>query len=575
MSETLKTLYTRLVTNKLHEVNHWHTAFMGTAAKVKTLTSDLAERDIDLSTDEETLRILLFEADNGVSAKGQSILQTGMDKALLGDVAFLHDLKAFLRDPILESFNTFKDSWIRVAEANEKNKNPLLWNRVAGAATRTVSTTADEPKFDHVFNWLQERGYLPKYSGEDGWYAKNLFLMKHLKEVFKDELALTSADEPCDDYYLSQFVWYLYENTDNPFALKKQLVKYGPPGTGKTYLSYQEAELAFKIWKSRFAQQLDFQFQSNYRLVQFHPSFSYEDFIEGMRPQLVDGQAQLTLQNGVFKDFCKSAAKWEIDLHPILTKEKKLGTLPKEKTIANLTLEELIKLQSKYSKSFEGKPYWDYLWALDAAKFSKVTLEEALPPYFFVIDEINRAELSRVFGELMICLEYRGSQGLGLIQTQYAGLNDKATSMIQNGESHHFFVPHNLYLLGTMNSIDRSVESFDFALRRRFRWELVLPDPGLVAFHWEQNHKKEWSGLGECLKALNKKISDNEHLGEDYQIGHAYLMNLRYTTPLNFSEVKKRIWNDSLAPLLHEYLRGTGDEKGTLKALGEAFGVKQ
>ena len=571
MSENLKTLYTRLVTNQLHVVNHWHTAFMGTAEKVKTLTSDLAEREIDLSTDEDTLRILLFEADNGVSAKGQSILQTGMDKALLGDAGFLQDLKAFLRIPTLKSFNTFKDSWIRVAETNKKNKNPLLWNRVAGAATRTVSTTADEPKFNHVFNWLQERGYLPKYSGEDGWYAKNLFLVEHLQEVFKDELAASTPENPCDDYYLSQFVWYLYENTDNPFALKKQLVKYGPPGTGKTYLSYQEAELAFKIWKSRFAQQSEFQFESNYRLVQFHPSFSYEDFIEGMRPQLVDGQAQLTLQNGVFKDFCKDAAKWEIDLHPIL---------PMGKTMANLTVSELFELRAKHSGVFQDKHHWDYLWALDSQQFAKVTLEEALPPYFFVIDEINRAELSRVFGELMICLEYRGSKGLGLIQTQYAGLNDDKTGMIQQKTSdglstQHFFVPHNLYLLGTMNSIDRSVESFDFALRRRFRWELVLPDPGLVTYHWEQKHKKEWSGLGACLKTLNKKISDNEHLGEDYQIGHAYLMNLRYTTPLNFSEVKKRIWNDSLAPLLHEYLRGTGDEKTTLEALGKAFGVKQ
>lgn len=566
MSENLKTLYTRLVTNQLHEVNKWHEAFMETAAKVKTLTSELANREIDPTADKETLHTLLFEANNGVSAKGQSILQTGMDEALLGDVGFLEDLKAFLHNPTLDLFNTFKNSWVRVAETNKKNKNPLLWNRVAGAATRTVSTTADEPKFNHVFNWLQERGYLPKYSGEDGWYAKNLFLVEHLQEVFKDELADSTPENPCDDYYLSQFVWYLYENTDNPFALKKQLVKYGPPGTGKTYLSYQEAELAFKIWKSRFAQQSEFQFESNYRLVQFHPSFSYEDFIEGMRPQLVDGQAQLTLQNGVFKDFCKDAAKWEIDLHPIL---------PDGKTMANLTLPELNELRAQNTSVFEDKPHWDYLWALDAAKFSKVTLEDALPPYFFVIDEINRAELSRVFGELMICLEYRGSKGLGLIQTQYAGLNDKATSMIQNGDSHHFFVPHNLYLLGTMNSIDRSVESFDFALRRRFRWELVLPNPELVAYHWEQKHKKEWSGLGECLKTLNKKISDNEHLGEDYQIGHAYLMNLRYTTPLNFSEVKKRIWHDSLAPLLHEYLRGTGDEKATLEALGEAFGVKQ
>lgn len=564
MSENLKTLYTRLVTNRLHEVSHWHTAFKRTATEVELFTKELADRDIDPSTDKEILHTLLFMADNGVSSKGSSILNTGMDDALVNDERFRSNLKTFLLEESKESFDQFKNTWSLIAEEQGKNKNRLLWNRVASAATRTLSTTADEPKFNHVFNWLQDRRYIEPYSGEDSWFAKNLFLMEQVRKTFKEELQSETAEKPCDEYYLSQFVWYLYENTDDPFFLKKQLVKYGPPGTGKTYLSHQEAKLAFDIWKSQFAGDSEFQFADYYRLVQFHPSFSYEDFIEGLRPELdANGQAQLTLQNGVFKSFCKDAAKWEIDLHLILQDGQ---------TTANLTLQELNELHAKSPEAFKGKHYWDYLWAIDADKFPKVTLEEALPPYFFVIDEINRAELSRVFGELMICLEYRGSKGLGLIQTQYAGLNDEATGMIQHGGTHHFFVPHNLYLLGTMNSIDRSVESFDFALRRRFRWELVLPDPGLVTYHWEQMHSN-WSGLGKCLESLNDKITKAEHLGEDFQIGHAYLMNLRYPTHLSFTEVKKRIWGDSLSPLLHEYLRGTGDETATLEALAKAFGI--
>lgn len=565
MSENLKTLYTRLVTNRLHEVSHWHKHFMETAEATRVFADQLETREIDPVGDREILNKILFDANNGISSKGQSILQIGMDEALLNDEDFRKNLKAFLRESKYDHFSTFRDSWSRVADAEKKYNNRLLWNRVAGAATRTVSTTADEPKFNHVFNWLLERRLIPAYSGESTWYAKNLFLMKHLKGVFKEELAENSSSKPCDEYYLSQFVWYLYENTDNAFSLKKQVVKYGPPGTGKTYLSRQDAELAFAIWKSRFADKSDYLFENHYRLVQFHPSFSYEDFIEGLRPKLVNGQAQLKLQNGVFKDFCRDAAKWEMDLHAV--------KLPSGKSIETLTLSELQDIRSKNQQVFEGKPYWDYLWELDAGEFPNVTLEEALPPYFFVIDEINRAELSRVFGELMICLEYRGSKGLGLIQTQYAGLNDEETGMIRQGGSHHFFVPHNLYLLGTMNSIDRSVETFDFALRRRFRWEEVLPDPGLVSFHWEQSHK-EWSGLGDSLKALNNKISTHEQLGEDYRIGHAYLMNLRYPQHLSFVEVKKRIWHDSLRPLLHEYLRGAGNEDETLALLGKAFGVK-
>ncbi|MFH4238343.1 AAA family ATPase, partial [Acinetobacter baumannii] len=86
-----------------------------------------------------------------------------------------------------------------------------------------------------------------------------------------------------------------------------------------------------------------------------------------------------------------------------------------------------------------------------------------IPPFFFIIDEINRAELSRVFGELMYCLEYRGVKGS--VKTQYANLNTKKTGILELGQTYQFFIPTNIYLIGTMNTIDRSVESFDFALR--------------------------------------------------------------------------------------------------------------
>ncbi len=102
-------------------------------------------------------------------------------------------------------------------------------------------------------------------------------------------------------------------------------------------------------------------------------------------------------------------------------------------------------------------------------------LTDHLPPFYFIIDEINRAELSRVLGEIMFALEYRGAEYK--IRTQYSSLisapDDPASFLFSEGTD-HFFIPHNLRLIGTMNVIDRSVESFDFALRRRFRWrELV------------------------------------------------------------------------------------------------------
>ncbi|MEO7489754.1 MAG: hypothetical protein ABIU77_21735, partial [Ferruginibacter sp.] len=179
------------------------------------------------------------------------------------------------------------------------------------------------------------------------------------------------------------------------------------------------------------------------------------------------------------------------------------------------------------------------------------------------------AELSRVFGELMYCLEYRGIAGA--IKTQYAHLNNEETGMIKIGEEYQFFIPQNIFLIGTMNTIDRSVESFDFALRRRFRWEEVMPDTTLLYYHLT-NYNQKWAGLADNLKTLNVEIEREPLLGRDFQIGHAYLWELHYSKELTIVEVRNAVWEDSIAPLLQEYLRGTGREDLLLIFAGK-FGI--
>ena len=144
--------------------------------------------------------------------------------------------------------------------------------------------------------------------------------------------------------------------------------------------------------------------------------------------------------------------------------------------------------------------------------------------------------------------------------------------MIKIGSGYQFFIPNNVYLIGTMNTIDRSVESFDFALRRRFRWEEVLPDMGVLKYHlFEKN--KAWTSLSDNLEMLNQKIVNEPLLGSDYQIGHAYLMNLKYPNSLALAEVRKLIWDDFVKPLLQEYLRGSGKENELISSFGKAFGL--
>ena len=562
-SAELKNLYVRLYVRNKAFADVWHGHFSETVKKVTEWKHVLAEREIHPEEDAKLLDLLITMEDNSVASCKMVARTHGEDlQGLLKDDTFLK----LLRNYLLQAENTdarryfaaMVQRWRELAGGTR-----VIWNRVAGAATERVSTTVSEGHFNRVYHWLNQRHLLPAAEDEaHDWLAKNDHLMAHFYAVFAAELEAGSIDEkPIDKNRLRQFVWLLSENTDASFAMKKQVVKYGPPGTGKTYLARNECEEAFDCWRRQFAPEWEESFEHHSTLVQFHPSFTYEDFIEGMRPKrMKHGKSELVLQNGVFKSFCRKAAQWEIDLH----------TLPlPEKSFRDLTITEF---EAACRQQLTGKPHWEYLWVLDEDLKNEYTLEEALPPFFFVIDEINRAELSRVFGELMICLEYRGSRGIGRVKTQYAGIDEVESALLSVGGEHFFFIPHNLHLLGTMNTIDRSVESFDFALRRRFAWQHVAPEPRLVVDHWKERGQTEWAGLGDALKRLNKAIQKNkEHLGAEYQIGHAYLMNLSYPTEFNLKALKERVWEDSLESLVYEYLRGCGDEDCEVERLRGAF----
>jgi len=547
MKSRLKNLYKYLIENRKHEVKGWHDAYREFYGQVGQIRERIKSGESLSQSDEAFLKQLLYEKNNGIASRGQSVLSNENFHAFIKNKDFLSALEEFIQTPNKKNFQKFNDAW----SAQGKSNNPVLVNRVAAACTLEVSTTVDSGKFNQVFSWLIREGIIPAYPAEEDqdWYSKNTFLMKIIKDEFSDELRENKTDE----FYLSQFVWVLYENLSNPFSLKKQIVKYGAPGTGKTYQARQQTSLRFDIWKEEFAPNSSFTHESQIELVQFHPSFSYEDFMEGLRPVLdKDGAAQLTLQNGVFKEFCRKAGQWEIDFYG-------LGL---DLDWESITIDDL----RPYRKKLTGD-HWQYIFEIsDSSKL----VSNAVPPFFFIIDEVNRAELSRVFGELMYCLEYRGINGK--VKTQYANLNNEHTGMLQTDQGYRFFIPTNLYLIGTMNTIDRSVESFDFALRRRFQWEEVTPDIGLLRYHLNQ-FCKTWEPLAKNLEELNTQIAKEPLLGPDYQIGHAYLMNLKYATSLTAEEVREHVWDDYIRPLLQEYLRGTSKEAELIGSFGKAFGV--
>ncbi|HEJ0338042.1 TPA: AAA family ATPase [Proteus mirabilis] len=547
MKSRLKNLYKYLIENRKHEVNGWHKAYRDFYSQVAQIRERITSGEGLSQNDEAFLKQLIYEKSNGIASRGQSVLSNDNFQSFIKNKNFISALEKFILIPNSENFTIFSDTWSNQGKSN----NPVLVNRVAAACTLEVSTTVDSGKFNQVFSWLIREGIIPVYPTEENqsWFAKNIFLLKSIKSEFDNELREGKTDE----FYLSQFVWVLYENLLNPFSLKKQIIKYGAPGTGKTYQARLQTSLMFDIWKEEFASNSRLTHASQIELVQFHPSFSYEDFMEGLRPVLgSNGNSQLRLQNGVFKEFCRSAGKWEIDVYG-------LGLAQKWES---LTIKELLPFRERLS----GEHWRDVFEISDTSKL----VSEAVPPFFFIIDEVNRAELSRVFGELMYCLEYRGTRGC--VKTQYANLNNEHTGMLKDAKGYLFFIPTNIYLIGTMNTIDRSVESFDFALRRRFRWEEVVPDMALLKYHLNQ-FCKAWLPLVDNLERLNELIAKEPLLGNDYQIGHVYLMDLKYATSLTVSEVRERVWDDCIRPLLQEYLRGTGKETELISSFGKAFGV--
>lgn len=185
--------------------------------------------------------------------------------------------------------------------------------------------------------------------------------------------------------------------------------------------------------------------------------------------------------------------------------------------------------------------------------------QEELKKYIFIIDEINRGEISKIFGELFFAIDpgYRGKAGE--ISTQYSNLHSDP------GEK--FYIPENVYIIGTMNDIDRSVDSFDFAMRRRFRFVELRADERLEVLASLENEELEAEAIRR-MAALNKAIAEVEDLNENYQIGASYFLKLK---TLDFDQ----LWTDYLQPLLQEYIQGMYDEEGIMNRFARAYGYQK
>lgn len=374
------------------------------------------------------------------------------------------------------------------------------------------------------------------------------------------------------------------------------LVLTGAPGTGKTHM-------AREIAKEMGAESM---------FVQFHPSYDYTDFVEGLRP-IDNGEGHIVFErkDGVFKEFCRKAVQnlidssksveelsdethWKMLLEEFVNDaidnattfktvngsefvitgmtESYVSILNEQNAKASIlsvsiheiltllfneiTLEYVRDIRRYFGRMF-GTQADSYTFVIvkqirekhQSASANKVNQKHSSRiqerDYVFIIDEINRGEASKIFGELFYAIDpgYRDDKD-NPVQTQYQNLIPTSDVFAKG-----FYVPRNVYILATMNDIDRSVESMDFAMRRRFTWKEIKPE--CTEDMLDNLGQSLADSAKETMHRLNNEIVATDGLGAAYSVGPAYFMKIKDLNG-DFSA----LWNMNIEPLLREYLRG-------------------
>lgn len=385
-------------------------------------------------------------------------------------------------------------------------------------------------------------------TGESMAFDPNGFL-PITKDNLDDE-ATRPLIEALYDRFMKVWKVYIMQNDDGIATVDRtlkalessgNLILHGAPGTGKTYLARQVAAKMLGIDPEQLSEE---GYRERFGFVQFHPSYDYTDFVEGLRPVKVtaeNGSQQIgfELRPGTFMSFVAKA-------------RKAMGTGDDGHSAAG----ESGAAVEKSTETVSG----DEIESREASK----KRPEGPAKYVFVIDEINRGDISRILGELFFAIDpsYRGPSGA--VRTQYANLHDDPNEL--------FYVPENVYIIGTMNDIDRSVDTFDFAMRRRFRFMPIDPrDTRNAILNDKPFTKENRKKLEDFMDNLNGIIADKrEGLGEDYQIGASYFT--KATVPSGKEDGKVEtdfevLWGEYLEPLLGEYLRGNPDGAAIMEKL--------
>lgn len=437
-------------------------------------------------------------------------------------------------------------------------KPTAFWNGFSNISEVLKHQQSIFNAIEKELNRTQISGFLKHNKKE---LEKMAFDADFRKEVLDQLKTITITDEPM-------------KNTDKTPVVPLNQILFGAPGTGKTYHTKKMAVeiINGKKAQDRSREEINKEYEQLIEAGQivfttFHQSLSYEDFIEGIKPETIDGNVTYEVKDGIFKSICKNAFSKEITSDNFEVVYQKLLDEIDNSVDNKLVLETLvhakeftiyknsknnIRFHSNTEKAYEAvikkevlEHYLKTGEALDWAPYTKSVANyiiekynyiqnEAIEPkkHVLIIDEINRGNVSAIFGELITLLEEDKRKG-----------NPEHTEVKLPYSGDNFSVPNNVYIIGTMNTADRSVEALDTALRRRFSFVEMQPDPKILS---DEKYKKV--DLSKLLETINQRIE--MLIDKDHQIGHSYFIGIQNIDDL------KRTFKDKIIPLLEEYFYG-------------------
>ena len=436
---------TNTLSDKKHKLHYWmYTVFDDTSwmecqqKEIMVLGMDDIGDYSQYDSKESLRQELISTYDNSTSRKNQALMAWNFaNKLAINDVIFAKRSNTLVGKGIVTGDYIFDDS-----RQEYKNIRTVKWLQIGewehpgkSVAKRLTDIT---PYTDYIEKLITI--FTPDEL-DDGDTQPEV-----------DYPEYSSADFLSDVYMSEQD----YETLVNVLKMKKNIILQGAPGVGKTFTAKR---LAYSIIGAKNPDRV--------QMIQFHQSYSYEDFIEGYRPT----ENGFTIKKGSFYKFCKLAE------------------------------------------------------------------DDDENDYFFIIDEINRGNLSKIFGELFMLIE-KDKRGIEL-QLLYSDEN--------------FSVPPNVYIIGMMNTADRSLAMLDYALRRRFSFFTMKPGFNTIGFQTYQDSLKSdaFKKLISCIKQLNSKIAADISLGEGFCIGHSYFCGLTAKTAT--VRTLTSIIEYELIPLLKEY----------------------